>query len=98
MSKAPSFSKEMLRDKVFGAYEDDEEFKLVYFSMMPLYQEVFDPNAALVACRNMVFVAESHSKLSLINEILDFEEINGYKMISIRHKKSTSIILKSYRV
>ncbi|CAG9975014.1 unnamed protein product, partial [Clonostachys byssicola] len=63
ISKTPSFSKEMLRDKVFGAYEDDEEFKLIHFAVMPLHKENFDANAALVACRNTVFVAESHNEL-----------------------------------
>ncbi|EED17052.1 proline iminopeptidase, putative [Talaromyces stipitatus ATCC 10500] len=63
LHKAPNFSKEMLRDKVFGAYEDDEEFKLVYFAMMPLYKEVFDANAALKACRDTVCFAESHNEL-----------------------------------
>lgn len=51
----------MLRNKVFGAYEDDDEFKLIYFAMMPLYTETYDPDVALKACRGMVFVAESHS-------------------------------------
>lgn len=55
----------MLRNKVFGAYENDDEFKLVYFAMMPLYTETYDPDAALKACRGMVFVAESHSLSSL---------------------------------
>jgi proline iminopeptidase len=51
----------MLRNKVFGAYEDDDEFKLIYFAMMPLYTETYNPDAALRACRGMIFVAESHS-------------------------------------
>ena len=61
ISKVPSFSKEMLRDKVFGAYEDDEDFQLVHFAMMPLYSEDYDANAGLKSCRNTVHVAESHS-------------------------------------
>ena len=65
ISKVPSFSKEMLRDKVFGAYEDDEEFQLVHFAMMPLYSEDYDANAGLKSCRNTVHVAESHSMVHL---------------------------------
>lgn len=52
----------MLRNKVFGAYESDLEFQLVHFASMPLYKEVFDPDAALKGCLNSVYVAESHSK------------------------------------
>ena len=70
ISRVPSFSKEMLRDKVFGAYEDDEEFQLVHFAMMPLYSEDYDANAGLKSCRNTVHVAESHSMLFLIFVIL----------------------------
>lgn len=62
ISKAPSFSVDMLKNKVFGAFEDDLEFRLVYFAMMPLYREDFDPAAALKSCLQTVFVAESHSE------------------------------------
>ncbi|KAI1064483.1 hypothetical protein LB506_007974 [Fusarium annulatum] len=63
ISKIPSFSKEMLREKVFGAYDDDEDFRLVHFAMMPLYREDYDANAGLKACRDTVYVAESHNDL-----------------------------------
>ncbi|KAI1038064.1 hypothetical protein LB503_012017 [Fusarium chuoi] len=63
ISKVPSFSKEMLREKVFGAYDDDEDFRLVHFAMMPLYREDYDANAGLKACRDTVYVAESHNDL-----------------------------------
>ncbi|KAF4951019.1 hypothetical protein FSARC_13021, partial [Fusarium sarcochroum] len=63
ISKVPSFSKEMLRDKVFGAYDDDEDFRLVHFAMMPLYREDYDANAGLRSCRDTVYVAESHNDL-----------------------------------
>ncbi|KAJ4244183.1 hypothetical protein NW762_014564 [Fusarium torreyae] len=63
ISKVPSFSKEMLRDKVFGAYDDDEDFRLVHFAMMPLYREDYDANAGLKSCRDTVYVAESHNDL-----------------------------------
>lgn len=60
--KVPSFSVDMLKNKVFGAYESDREFQLVYFAMMPLYRETFDPDAALKSNLDGVYVAESHSK------------------------------------
>ncbi|KZL79967.1 proline iminopeptidase [Colletotrichum incanum] len=60
--KVPSFSVDMLKNKVFGAYESDREFQLIYFAMMPLYKETFDPDAALRSNLEGVYVAESHSK------------------------------------
>ncbi|KAJ3529865.1 hypothetical protein NM208_g9568 [Fusarium decemcellulare] len=63
ISKVPSFSREMLRDKVFGAFEDDTEFRLVHFAMMPLYREDYDANGGLKGCRDTVYVAESHNDL-----------------------------------
>ncbi|KAF7516970.1 hypothetical protein G7054_g13963 [Neopestalotiopsis clavispora] len=62
LSKAPSFSIEMLKDKVFGAFDSDLEFRMVHLAMSPLYSESFDPNAALQSCLNNVYNAESHSK------------------------------------
>lgn len=62
LAKAPSFSEDMLRNKVFGAYESDLEFQLVHFASMPLYKEIFDPDAALRGSLSTVYVAESHSK------------------------------------
>ncbi|TDZ53795.1 Proline iminopeptidase [Colletotrichum trifolii] len=61
--KVPSFSVDMLRNKVFGAYESDCEFQLVYFAMLPLYREVFDPDAGLKSALDGVYVAESHNDL-----------------------------------
>ncbi|KAI8305325.1 Proline iminopeptidase [Colletotrichum sp. SAR11_59] len=61
--KVPSFSVDMLRNKVFGAYESDREFQLIYFAMMPLYKEVFDPDTALKSNLDGVYVAESHNDL-----------------------------------
>jgi proline iminopeptidase len=61
LHKAPSFSLDMLRDKVFGAFASDLEFQLVHLSMMPLYSEVFDANAALQSCLRGVYNAEAHS-------------------------------------
>lgn len=62
MHRAPSFSVEMLKNKVFRAFESDLEFQLVHLAMMPLYSEVFDPNAALQSCLGNVYNAVSHSK------------------------------------
>ncbi|KAF3398842.1 Proline iminopeptidase [Talaromyces pinophilus] len=78
LHKAPNFSAQMLRNKVFGAYEDDDEFKLIYFAMMPLYTETYNPDAALRACRGMVFVAESHNDLySEEEKYFDYKEKLG---------------------
>lgn len=51
----------MLKDKVFGAYESDLEFRLIHLASMPLYSEKFDANAALQGCLNTIYNAESHS-------------------------------------
>ncbi|KAH7021307.1 Alpha/Beta hydrolase protein [Microdochium trichocladiopsis] len=63
IAKAPSFSVEMLKNKVFGAYESDLEFQLVHLAMLPLYSEAFDANAALQHCLHNVYNAESHNDL-----------------------------------
>lgn len=70
--KAPSFSVEMLKEKVFGTFQSDIEFQLVHLAMMPLYSETFDANAALASCLNNVYNAESHSKfMSAIKALND---------------------------
>lgn len=61
MAKAPNFSVDMLRSKVFGAFKDDEEFKLVHFAMLPLYSENYNADSGLRTCLSTVYVAESHS-------------------------------------
>ncbi|EFQ35322.1 hypothetical protein CGRA01v4_13388 [Colletotrichum graminicola] len=66
--RVPSFSVDMLKNKVFGAYESDREFQLIYFAMMPLYKETFDPDAALRSNLDGVYVAESHNDLYSENE------------------------------
>lgn len=63
LHKAPSFSVEMLKNKVFGAFESDLEFRLVHLAMSPLYSENFDANAALQSCLHNVYNAESHNSL-----------------------------------
>lgn len=62
MHKAPSFSVEMLRHKVFGTFASNLEFRLVHLAMMPLYSETFDANKALQSCLENVYNAESHSE------------------------------------
>lgn len=58
----PSFSVEMLKNKVFGTFESDLEFRLVHFAMMPLYSEKFDPNAGVKSCLDTVYNSEAHSE------------------------------------
>lgn len=58
----PSFTIEMLKGKVFGAFDSDLEFRMVHLVMSPLYSESFDANAALASCLNNVYNAESHSR------------------------------------
>lgn len=48
--------------KVFSAFEDDEEFRLIIFALNPLYVETYDANAGLKKIRDTVFRAETHSK------------------------------------
>lgn len=63
---APNFSVEMLKNKVFGAFESDLEFRLVHFAMMPLYSEKFDANAGLSSCLDNVYNSEAHSMVNLV--------------------------------
>ncbi|VUC28281.1 unnamed protein product [Clonostachys rosea] len=63
VSKVPGFSVNMLKNKVFGAYESDREFQLVYFAMLPLYKEVYDADAGLKSALDIEYVAESHNDL-----------------------------------
>ncbi|KAI1851029.1 hypothetical protein JX265_004561 [Neoarthrinium moseri] len=61
--RVPSFSAHMLRSKVFGAFESDIEFQLVYFAMLPLYDENQDPDTGLRKALDTVYNAESHNDL-----------------------------------
>ncbi|KAK8006042.1 hypothetical protein PG991_012339 [Apiospora marii] len=63
LDRAPSFSVRMLRDKVFGRFESDLEFRLVHLAMMPLYSEAFDADQGLRSCLGNVYNAESHNDL-----------------------------------
>jgi hypothetical protein len=51
--------------KIFGAFVDDNEMRLVMFAVGPLYSEgVYDPNKGLEAARKTVYRAETHSTSS----------------------------------
>jgi len=52
----------MLVDGVFGAFENDEEFRLVMFALGPLYSESYDSNSALKRNLETVFRARTHSE------------------------------------
>lgn len=69
---APGFSVEMLKNKVFGAFESDLEFRLVHFAMMPLYTEKFDANVGLKSCLDNVYNSEAHSE----NNVRSGEDMN----------------------
>lgn len=53
----------MLKNKVFGRYESDVEFRLIMFTLSPLYSESFHPENALQKNLSTVFRAETHGKL-----------------------------------
>ncbi|KAJ5946694.1 Alpha/beta hydrolase fold-1 [Penicillium verhagenii] len=61
-SRAPGFSINFLRDKVFGRFDSDLEFRLVMYAAAPLYSEKFDAEAALKNNLETTFYAKSHSK------------------------------------
>ncbi|KAI0484555.1 Alpha/Beta hydrolase protein [Xylariaceae sp. FL0804] len=63
ISKAPCFSVEMLREKVFGSFESDLEFRLIHLAMSPLYSESFDANAGLRSVLGNTYNAEAHNDL-----------------------------------
>lgn len=62
LQKAPGLSVEMLKNKIFGAFDNDLEFRMIMHSAAPLYSEKFDANLALQKNLETVFNAESHSK------------------------------------
>jgi hypothetical protein len=57
----------MLRDKIFGSFIDDTEFRLVMHAAAPLYVDAanFDADRALERARGMVVNAVAHSELFL---------------------------------
>lgn len=48
--------------KVFSAFEDDEEFRLIIFAINPLYTESYNADGGLKKIRDTVFRAETHSE------------------------------------
>lgn len=62
LHKAPSLSVNQLKNKIFGQFESDEEFRLVMHAAAPLYSEKFDADAALSNTLKTVYFAESHSR------------------------------------
>lgn len=60
LDRAPSFSVRMLREKVFGRFESDLEFRLVHLAMLPLYSEAFDADQGLRSCLGNMYNAEAH--------------------------------------
>ncbi|GAD95982.1 hypothetical protein NECHADRAFT_87832 [Paecilomyces variotii No. 5] len=62
LQRAPGLSVIMLREKIFGKFESDIEFRLVIHAAAPLYSEDFNADAALERNLETVFFAKSHSK------------------------------------
>lgn len=62
LHKAPSLSISQLKDKIFGSFSSDTEFRLVMHAAAPLYSESFDADAALAKSLKTVYTADSHSK------------------------------------
>ncbi|OJK01317.1 hypothetical protein ASPACDRAFT_51218 [Aspergillus aculeatus ATCC 16872] len=63
LHRAPGMSINMLREKIFGHFNSDTEFRLVMHAAAPLYREEFDPDLALQQNLATVFNAESHNDL-----------------------------------
>ncbi|KAL3455823.1 alpha/beta-hydrolase [Aspergillus heterothallicus] len=70
LHRAPGMSIAMLRDKIFGAFVDDTEFRLVMHAAAPLYVDEanFDPDGALARARGMVVNAVAHNDLYSASE------------------------------
>ncbi|CAI7630356.1 unnamed protein product [Penicillium glandicola] len=62
-SRAPGLSITFLKDKIFGRFESDLEFRLVMYAAAPLYSENFDPELGLKQNIDTVFYAKSHNDL-----------------------------------
>lgn len=90
-SRAPGFSTKFLRDKVFGRFDSDLEFRLVMYAAAPLYSEHFDAEVALKSNLETVFYAKSHSKFPLRDEIYGIT-LTLKKTTSIPTPRSTSTI------
>ncbi|CAG8286806.1 unnamed protein product [Penicillium salamii] len=62
-SKAPGLSIKFLKDKIFGRFESDLEFRLIMYAAAPLYSEHFDAEVALKHNIDTAFYAKSHNDL-----------------------------------
>ncbi|KAH8682021.1 Alpha/Beta hydrolase protein [Xylariales sp. PMI_506] len=65
LDRVPTFSMKMLKEKVFGFFENDLEFRLVYHAMSPMYIDdgSYNADAALANNLKTVFNAEAHNDL-----------------------------------
>lgn len=58
-------------DKVFGAFQDDTEMRLIMFAIGPLYSEgSYDGNRALEAACTTRYNAKAHSELRMRTSVL----------------------------
>ncbi|KAM5380050.1 hypothetical protein ACJZ2D_003697 [Fusarium nematophilum] len=66
ISKVPGFSTEMLRDKVFGAFEDDDEFKLEekYFDYTEKLDRIFANTLVIVGDQDWICPPENSRIIS----------------------------------
>ncbi|KAK1149613.1 hypothetical protein N8T08_005162 [Aspergillus melleus] len=68
LHRSPGLSVSMLKEKIFGRFQNDDEFRLVMLCAAPLYAEKFDPDGALRKNLETVFDAESHNDLYSTSE------------------------------
>jgi proline iminopeptidase len=81
LHRAPGLSVEMLKHKIFGAFESDLEFRLVMWAAAPLYSESFNANSALQGAIGTVYNAESHSESSSSSCIICSKQARGLTLI-----------------
>lgn len=63
LGRAPSASVDMI-DKLFSdRVADDDELRLIWFALQPLYYDRFDPDAALAATLKLHIHADTHNAL-----------------------------------
>ncbi|KAL4863584.1 hypothetical protein BDV12DRAFT_206385 [Aspergillus spectabilis] len=80
LHRSPGMSVSMLRDKIFGSFTSDTEFRLVMHAAAPLYAEEknFDANKALKKNLETVFNREAHDDLySLSEKYFDYRDRLG---------------------
>ncbi|BCS20469.1 alpha/beta fold hydrolase [Aspergillus puulaauensis] len=85
LHRSPGMSVSMLKDKIFGSFESDEEFRLVMHAAAPLYAEPenFDADRALAKNLETVFNAEAHNDLYSASEKF-FDYRDGLKNITAK--------------